>query len=167
MYVYACNKHTHTHIYMYSDACTEPPLRAAVPTPKTPAQASACTCAHARAHRRCRRAQPAAPHRSPAERVRRSACNRAASGAYPVHVRHRRGVPRADVRVERRRRPERLRAEPPAVHVDGGRAYVSAPMRGRPIARAHARARTQHVRECVRRARIGDPFVGVARRAWI
>jgi hypothetical protein len=48
-----------------------------------------------------------------------------------------------------------------------GRSHVSAPMRGRPIAHAHTRARgrTQHVG--VRRARIGDPFVGVARRACI
>ncbi len=75
------------------------------------AQASACTCAHARAHRRCRRAQPAAPHRSPAERVRHSARRRAGSGAYPVQRGDRRGVPRADVRDESRRRVERLRAE--------------------------------------------------------
>ena len=33
--------------------------------------------------------------------------------------------------------------------------------------RAHARARTQHAGACVRRAGIGDPFVGVARRAWM
>ncbi len=50
-----------------------------------------------------------------------------------------RGVPRADVRVERRRRLERLRAEP----------------------------RTQHTGACVRLARIGDPFICVASRAWI
>ena len=41
-----------------------------------------------------------------------------AGGAYPGQRRHRRGVPRADVRVERRRRLERLRAEPPAVDAD-------------------------------------------------
>jgi hypothetical protein len=33
--------------------------------------------------------------------------------------------------------------------------------------RAHARARTQHAGACVWRAGIGDPFVGVARRAWL
>ena len=33
--------------------------------------------------------------------------------------------------------------------------------------RAHARARTQHAGACVWRAGIGDPFVGVARRAWM
>jgi hypothetical protein len=27
---------THTYIYIYSDACIEPPLRAAAPTPKAP-----------------------------------------------------------------------------------------------------------------------------------
>jgi hypothetical protein len=43
----------------------------------------------------------------------------AESGAYPEQRRHRRGVPRADVRVERRRPVERLRAEPHAVHADG------------------------------------------------
>jgi hypothetical protein len=47
----------------------------------------------------------------------------------------------------------------------GRRSHVSARMRARPI--AHVRARTQHAGACVRRARIGDPFVGVARRAWI
>ena len=76
-----------------------------------PAQASACTCAHARTHRRSRRAQRPAPHRSPAERVRHSARRRAGSGAYTGQRGDGRGVPRADVGVERRRRGERLRAE--------------------------------------------------------
>ncbi len=43
---------------------------------------------------------------------------RAESGAYIGHVRHGRGVPRADVRVEHgvsRHRVERLQAEPHAV----------------------------------------------------
>ena len=61
-------------------------------------------------------------------------------GAYQNHVRHRRGVPRADVRVERRRLLEHLRAEPSAVHADGERGHVSARVRGRPIAYEHARA---------------------------
>ena len=40
-------------------------------------------------------------------------------GAYRVQRGDRGGVPRADVRVERRRRQERLRAEPAAVDADG------------------------------------------------
>jgi hypothetical protein len=142
-----CKRVTHTHVYKYIFGCM---YRASPPAGRTythgPAQESACSCAHARAHRRCRRAQRAAPHRSPAERVRRSACRRAESGAYRAQRGHTRNVPRADVRVERRRRPERLRAEPPAVPADGGRAHVSAQMCVRPIARAHTRARTDAAR---------------------
>jgi hypothetical protein len=54
--------------------------------------------------------------------------------------------------------------KPHAVRADGRPSHVSARMRGRPMALAHtrARARTQHVDTCARRARIGDPFVGVA-----
>ena len=44
---------------------------------------------------------------------------RAESGAYVSQQGDRGGVPRADVRVERRRRLERLRAEPTAVDADG------------------------------------------------
>jgi hypothetical protein len=47
----------------------------------------------------------------------------------------------------------------------GTRSHGSARMPNR--TRTRARARTQHVRACVRRARIGDPFIGVASRAWI
>jgi hypothetical protein len=82
-------------------------------------------------------------------------------GAYRVQVGDARGVPRADVRVERMRILERLRAEPHAVDADGTRSHVSARMGGRPIAHAQTRAHawTQHVRTCERRARIGDPFI--------
>ena len=59
----------------------------------------------------------AAPHRTPAKRIRVTPA--AESGAYPKKRSHRRGVPRADVRVEHRRPVERLRAEPHAVHADG------------------------------------------------
>ncbi len=88
---------------------------------------------------------------------------------HPLHVRHRRGVPRADVRVERLRVVERLRAEPPAVHADGTRWHVSARMHARPIARAHARAHgcSTWARECGGPARTDDPFIAVPRFAWM
>jgi hypothetical protein len=54
--------------------------------------------------------------------------------------------------------------EPHPVDADGTRLHGSARMRGRPIAHAHTDA--AHGRVCAA-ARIGDPFVGVARRAWI
>ena len=70
----------------------------------TPAQVSADACVHtptrACAHRRCRGAQRPRWHRTPAERVCRMAP--AGSGAYRGQRRDTRGVPRADVRVERR-----------------------------------------------------------------
>ena len=110
-----------------------------------PAHAGAHTSAHthASAHRRRRRAQRPAPHRRPAECVPPAVARRPGrkGGAYLVHVRHRRGVPRADVRVERRRRDERLRAEPPVVDADGTRSHVPARMRGRPTRASSAPAR--------------------------
>jgi hypothetical protein len=60
------------------------------------------------------RRSASAPHRAPA----------AEGGTYPEQSRHRRGVPRADVRAERRRPAERLQAEPHAVHADGKRSKV-------------------------------------------
>ncbi len=69
------------------------------------------------------------------------------AGAYRVQRGDTRGVPRADVRVERRRIGERLRAEPPAVDADG-RALASvgadacAPNRTRRHMRAHAHRRS-------------------------
>jgi hypothetical protein len=75
--------------------------------------------------RRSRRAQRSAPHRRPAERV-PPRWRAAWVGPYRVHVRHRRGVPRADVCVERRRLVERLRAVTPAVDADGTRWHMSA-----------------------------------------
>jgi hypothetical protein len=47
----------------------------------------------------------------------------------------------------------------------GTRSHGSARMPNR--TRTRARARTQHVAACVRRARTGDPFIGAASRAWI
>ena len=73
---------------------------------------------------------------------------RAEGGAYLGQRGDRGGVPRADVRVERRRRVERLRAEPPAVDA-GGKALArvgadaSAPNRTR--ARAHTDAHVGRV----------------------
>jgi hypothetical protein len=166
IYIYI-HIHTYTHIHTYIPSL----LRAAIPTH---VDARACAgpqvCAHTRARLGGRRrAQRPAPHRRPAEHVPPAVARRPGrkGGAYIVPRDDRRSVPRADVRVECRRIVERLRAEPPAVHADGTRSHASAWMRGRPIAHANtrARARTQHVRACVRRARIGDPFVGVARRA--
>jgi hypothetical protein len=86
------------------------------------------THAHACAHRRDRSAQRPAPHRIPAECVPPAVARRPGKkgGAYLVQRGDRRSVPRADVRVERRRRPERLRADPPAVDADGRRSHVSA-----------------------------------------
>jgi hypothetical protein len=55
--------------------------------------------------------------------------------------------------------------KPPAVDAVGTRSHVPARMRGQPIAHTHARAQTQHLGTCVRRARIGDSFILVAKRA--
>jgi hypothetical protein len=67
-------------------------------------------------------------------------------GAYRAQRGDTRGVPRADVRVERRRHGDHLRAEPRTVHPDARRSHVSAQMRGHPIAHAHARAHTDAAR---------------------
>ena len=68
---------------------------------------------------------------------------RAKRGAYLGQRGDTSGVPRADVRVERRRRPERLRAEPPAVDADGNAlARVGADARAPDRTRTRARART-------------------------
>ena len=61
----------------------------------------------------------------------------AESGAYIEQRGDRCGIPCADVGVERRRRVERLRAEPPAIHADGRRSHVWARMHRRPIAHEH------------------------------
>ncbi len=66
------------------------------------------------------------------------------SGAYRVKRRHRRGVPRTDVRVERRRRVESLRSEPHAVHADGYK-YVYMHTHVYIHTHTHARANTQTI----------------------
>jgi hypothetical protein len=96
--------------------------RASAVPPRTPARAASTT----------RRARPACGGAPPSRN----------GGAYFVQRDDTRGVPLADVRVERRRRPERLRAEPHTVDAGGRRSHVSARMRGRHIAHAHTRAHT-------------------------
>jgi hypothetical protein len=62
---------------------------------------------------------------------------------YPAHRGDSRGVPRADVRVERRL-VDHLRAEPPAVHADGKCTVgpdACAPNHARERARARAQGR--------------------------
>ncbi len=125
----------HTHTYNPSL------LRAALPAH---VHTRACACAHVCAHT----ARAASTTRRSASRPRWRPARAGKGGAYSVQIGDRRGVPRADVRVERRRRLERLRAEPRRVDADGGRSHVSARMRARPIAHARARAWTQHVRAC-------------------
>jgi hypothetical protein len=99
--IYIC---IHTHTSNLSSA--QPSLHT-----WAPAQPSAYTSARIRraaAHNRPRRIEdrPSAVLRRP-----RWHAARAESGAYIVQLSDRRSVPRADVRVERRRRAERLRAE--------------------------------------------------------
>ncbi len=131
-------------------------LRAAIPT-----HVGARACAGPRICARTRARASAAPPRTTARaasttRRARPACGGAPpgrkGGAYIVQRGHTRGVPRADVCVERRRptgASERLRDEPHVVHAGGTRSHVSARMRGRPnITRTRARARTQHVPVC-------------------
>jgi hypothetical protein len=113
----------------------------------TPAHARSHTSVHTRAsaHRRSRRTQRPVPHRRPgrARPAGGGAPPGRKGGAYLGQRGDRRGVPRADVRVEHRRLIECLRAEaPPAVDADGRRSHVPARMRGPQIAHAHARART-------------------------
>jgi hypothetical protein len=165
MYIYVYNICPKVHIYCtYTESLLHP--RSHTNIPWKPAHASARTCSHARAHRRRRRAQPAAPHRSPAERVRHCARRPGRKGAYIGQVHDTRGVPRADVRVERRSRLERLRAEA----ARGPRRRDARARFERRCVRAetrpHPRARTsaQHVRASGAHARIGDPTLHVATR---
>jgi hypothetical protein len=105
----------------------------------TPAQASAYTCVRTRA-----RASAVPPCRIE-DRPSASAAvarRRPKSGAYRVQVADARGVPRADVCVERRSPVERLRAEPHAVvHAGGKDSHVWARIRVPP--NAHARTLTR------------------------
>ncbi len=101
------------------------------------------------AHRRCRRAHR--PRRIK-HRPSASAAVRAAdlSGAYREQRGDRRSVPRADVRFERRRIVERLRADSHAVHADGKCSHVR---RGCMCAKPHIHARAHthgRTRWCIR-----------------
>ncbi len=71
------------------------------------------------------RATSIAPRRIEDHRFCCGARRRRKGGAYLGQARQRRGVPSADVRVERRCQPESLRAEPHAVHADGMCPHVS------------------------------------------
>ena len=61
----------------------------------------------------------------------------AEGGAYRAKRRHRRGVPRADVRAERRRPGERLRAEPHTVHANKSARKLGTDTRARVRVRVH------------------------------
>ncbi len=78
MYIYTCNTHAHTYIYIYIFGCM---YRTSPPRGRTythgPAQASACTCAHARA-----RIGGAAAHNGPR-------CTEAPAERVPPFVRRR------------------------------------------------------------------------------
>ncbi len=67
-----------------------------------------CVCLYV--HRRCRHPPPGRIEGGPSARPRRVARD-GRNGAYRRQRRDGRGVPRADVRIERRRVVERLRAD--------------------------------------------------------
>ncbi len=132
-------RHTYTHMRItrlcYAQLCAHT---------WAPAHARAHTSAHTRARasavppRTTARAASTTPPR--ASRLRWRAARAGEGGAYIGQRGDARGVPRADVRVERRRRLERLRAEPPAVHA-GGKALARVGAHARAPDRAHTRAR--------------------------
>jgi hypothetical protein len=101
--------HPHAHICMEKRGCMHAPANACHRYMPTYTYPCIYLDSHVRPRRIEHRRSASKPHRAPA----------ADSGAYPEQRRHRRGVPRTDLRVERRRPVERLRAEPHAVHADG------------------------------------------------
>jgi hypothetical protein len=111
-----CMYNAYICMYTYISIHTYIPsfVSAAIPAHgHTRACARPHVCAHTRAHRRSppRTTARAAPNTRRAHPARGGAPPGRKGGAYRLHVRHRRGVPRADVRVERLRIAERLRAE--------------------------------------------------------
>jgi hypothetical protein len=136
-------------MYIYLQSYIPSLLRAVIPTH---VDIRACACSHVRTHMRARIGGAAAHngrrHIDDPPSASRSGGVRPGrkGGAYIGQKGDTRGVPRADVRVERRRTVERLRAEPPAVDADETRSHVSRRMRGRPIAHAPTRVRTDAAR---------------------
>jgi hypothetical protein len=150
-------RHTYTHMRItrlcYAQLCAHT---------WAPAHARAHRTAHtrARAHRPSRRARRPAPHRRP--RRARPACAGAPPG--PERAAHTEAMFNTDAVFHApmfalNAFAERNACAPshPRSTPTGRRSHASARMRGRPI----ARARTQHSSACVRRARIGDPFICV------
>ncbi len=123
--------HTYCILIVPTRLRTPTLARASAVPPRTAARAASTT----------RRARPASGGAPAGRNI----------GAYPIQRGDRRGVPRADVRVERRRRRrERLRAEPPAVRADGrALAWVGAdawaPIRTRTRPRAQTEAARRRV----------------------
>ena len=151
IYILCINIYTYTYKYSCVHLST---LSSARPYLHPWPRASEClhVCARARAsavppRTAGRAAIEARPSASATPAVAR---RRAGSGAYGGQRRDRRGVPRADVRVERRRRVERLRAEPPAVNRrrEGARMCRRGCVRARSHTRTRARTDTARGRVC-------------------
>jgi hypothetical protein len=131
------SRHCYAQLYLHTWAPTRlrthTRARASAVPPRTTARAASTT----------RRARPAAGPKG---------------GAYIGQVGDTRGVPRADVRAERRRVGERLRAEPTAVHADGTRSPWSTPTeRARMCRRGCERAQSHthtHARTDAARGRV-------------
>jgi hypothetical protein len=159
-YVYNAYIYIYIRIYAYNHTSR---LSYAQPC-LTHVDTRACACPHVCAHPRARTTARTASTTRPS--ASRQAARRPGriGGAYHVQRGDRGGVPRADVSVERRRRLERLRAEPNAVHADGTRSHASSSDAWAPThAPTRARTSAQHVRASGARARIGDPILQCAR----
>ena len=113
-YVYSCPNDPIMCRYLFSHSCVPKFLCMAM---HTHVDTRGSEYVYTRTHV-CARASAvssrtsAAPHRAPTERARCGGAPPAESGAYPGQRGERRDVPRADVRVERRRRFKRLRSTP-------------------------------------------------------
>ncbi len=121
---HACAEtHTHTHTHTRTHARKHAHTRTHKRT-RTPAHIYSGTCLLTIPVFRSRCVFMAALRRTPTERVRAASRTDGRSGAYIGQVRHRRGVPRTDVHVERRRQLECLRAEPHAIHANAKCSHV-------------------------------------------
>jgi hypothetical protein len=124
----------------------------------------------ARAHRRSRRAQPPAPHRRPdrarpagggtvpGRKAAHTQCNVVTAAVFHAPM----FALNADAEANACK-PNHTRSTP----TERARMCRRGCAGARSHTRTRARTRAQHVGACVRRARIGDPFIGVAGRAWI